>query len=139
MLASRTYILGFETALEAWRRLLTPTGRMVVSEVCWTRPDPPAECREFWIREYPAIRDVPAMLKAIAGCGYDTVDHFPLPTSSWWDTFYKPLQASVTAFRERHAHEVNAQELADQIQAEIDLWLAYREFYNYEFFVMRAR
>jgi hypothetical protein len=48
------------------------------------------------------------------------------------------VQQIVTQFRERHLDEIDAQELADQIQHEIDIWHAYSEFYSYEFFVMRV-
>jgi ubiquinone/menaquinone biosynthesis C-methylase UbiE len=133
------YIMGFEAALRDWRRLLRPGGHLVVSEVCWTRPNQPPECVAFWTREYPAIRDVPALLKAIEQCDYKTVDHFTLPISSWWTDFYRPLQESVTTFRERHQDEPDAREVADQIQDEIDIWKAYSEFYSYEFFVIRVR
>ena len=133
------YILGFEVGLRDWRRLLAPGGHIAVTEMCWTRPDPPPDCRAFWAREYPAIRDVPTLLRIIPNCGYETVDHFTLPPSSWWDDFYRPLQLNVTKFRERHGDEPDAQALADQVQREIDIWLTYSEFYSYEFFVMRAR
>jgi ubiquinone/menaquinone biosynthesis C-methylase UbiE len=132
------YIMGFENALREWRKLLKSGGHVVVSEVCWTRRDPPPECSAFWASEYPGIRDVSAMLKAIAECHYETIDHFTLPRSSWWNEFYSPLQQSVAAFRACHENEADAQQLADRIQAEIDLWHAYGEFYHYECFVMRA-
>jgi len=95
--------------------------------------------RAFWAREYPAIRDAPEHLAIIDDCGYETVGHFPLPLSSWWDDYYRPLQENVTEFRLRHGDEPDAQELAEQVQREIDIWHAYSEFYRYEFFVMRAR
>lgn len=133
------YIMGFEAALRDWRRLLGPGGHLVVSEVCWTQPNQPTECAAFWAREYPAIRDVPTMLKTIEQSEYRTVNHFTVPRSSWWHDFYRPLQRSVTTFRERHRDEPDALALADQIQCEIDIWHAYSEFYSYEFFVMQAR
>jgi hypothetical protein len=70
---------------------------------------------------------------------YETVGHFPLPASSWWDDYYAPLERHITEFRGRHRDEPDAQELADQIEREIDIWRAYSAFYHYEFFVMRAR
>jgi ubiquinone/menaquinone biosynthesis C-methylase UbiE len=131
------YIMGFEAALRDWRKLLRAGGHMMVSEVCWTKSDPPRECAAFWEQEYPAIGEVPSLLKTIATCGYETVAHFTLPPSSWWRDFYRPLQISVAEFRQRHTGEADAQELADQVQHEIELWQAYSEFYSYAFFVMR--
>jgi SAM-dependent methyltransferase len=132
------YIMGFEAGLRDWRRLLVPGGHVAVTEVCWTKPDPPPDCAAFWTEEYPAIRDASALVAAIGGCGYETLGHFTLPPSSWWLDFYHPLQQNVMAFRERHPEEPDALALADQIQREIDVWHAYSEFYSYEFFVMRV-
>jgi SAM-dependent methyltransferase len=133
------YVTGFEAGLREWRGLLATGGHIAVNEVCWTKPDPPPECAAFWKQEYPAIREVSALLAAIEGCGYEAVGHFPLPPSAWWDDYYRPLQRNVTEFRERHREEADAQALADQVQREIDVWHAYSDFYGYEFFVMRAR
>ena len=46
-------IMGVEPALLDWRRLLVPGGHMAVTEVCWTKPDPPPDCAAFWASEYP--------------------------------------------------------------------------------------
>ena len=133
------YVIGLEAGLCEWRRLLAPGGHIAMTEVCWTRPDPPPECAAFWAQEYPAIRDVSALLEVIDECGYDLVGHFTLPPASWWDDYYRPLQQNVVDFRNRHRGEPDAQELAHQVQREIDVWHACSEFYSYEFFVMRAR
>lgn len=131
-------IMGVEAALRDWRRLLGPGGHFAMTEVCWTKPGAPPDCVAFWAKEYPAIRDPPTLLATIRACGYETVNHFTLPPSSWWDDYYRPLQQNVTQFRARHRDEADAQELADQIQQEIDVWHAFSEFYSYEFFVMRV-
>ena len=110
-----------------------------MTEVCWSKPDPPAECAEFWAREYPAIRDPATLLTIIETLRIRHVGHFPLPASAWWDDYYAPLERHIVEFRGRHRAEADAQELADQIQREIDIWHAYSAFYHYEFFVMRAR
>ena len=133
------YNTGVEAGLHDWRRLLRRDGHVAFTEVCWRKPEAPAECAAFWNREYPAIRDTSALLEAIGACGYETVGHFPLPPSAWWDDYYRPLQDNLTAFRKRHRDAPDAQELADQCQEEIDIWHAYSDFYGYEFFVLRAR
>ena len=131
-------IMGVEAGLRGWRPLLVPGGHMAVTEVCWRKPDPPSACAAFWAQEYPAIRDRAALQAVIAQCGYETIGHFPLPAASWWDDYYRPLQQNLTAFRALHREELDAQELADQVQREIDIWHAYADFYTYEFFVLRA-
>lgn len=132
------FIIGFEEGLRRWRRLLKPGGHLALTESCWMKPNPPAECEQFWKHAYPAIRDVPSMLAAIGACGYETVGHFPLPPSSWWDDYYRPLQGHIVSFRERHRSEPEALALADEIQHEIDVWRAYSAFYSYEFFILRV-
>lgn len=133
------YIAGVEAALRDWRRLLARGGHVTFSEVCWTKADAPAECVSFWQQEYPAIRDAAALLNAIDACGYETVGHFMLPRSAWWDDYYGPLERNVAAFRARHRGRPEAQELADQCQREIDVWKAYSDYYGYAFFVARIR
>ena len=132
------YNVGVETGLRAWRHLLRCNGHVVLTEACWQKPDPPAECVAFWNREYPAMRHTSALLEAIEACGYEAVGHFPLPASAWWDDYYRPLQENVTAFRRRYHDAPDAQELADQCQGEIDIWHRYSAFYGYEFFVLRV-
>ena len=132
-------IMGVQAGLRDWRRLLRRNGHVALTEVCWRKPEPPAECAAFWKREYPAIRDISALLAAAEACGYETVGHFPLPASAWWDDYYRPLQDNVTAFRKRHHHAPDAQALADQCQHEIDIWRACSDFYGYEFLVLRVR
>jgi hypothetical protein len=67
------------------------------------------------------------------------VDHFAIPTSAWWDDYYRPLEPHIATFRAHHREEPDAQALADQVQREIDIWHKYSTFYHYEFFVMRGR
>ena len=38
------YNVGFETGLRDWRRLLGRNGHIALTELCWTKPDPPDEC-----------------------------------------------------------------------------------------------
>ena len=132
------YIMGVEAALSDWRRLLRRNGHVAFTEVCWRKPEPPAECAAYWKREYPAVYQAGELREAVEAFGYATVGHFPLPASAWWDDYYRPLQDNVTAFRKRYPDAPDAQELADRIQEEIDIWHAYSEFYGYEFFVLRA-
>jgi SAM-dependent methyltransferase len=131
------FVIGLETGLRAWRRLLRPGGHLAFTDACWLRPDVPAECVDFWMAEYPAIRDVPAMRGAIGAAGYELVDDFALPSSSWWDDYYVPLERRLTAFRARHDGEPRAEAVASQAEREIDVFRRYSDYYGYVFFVLR--
>jgi SAM-dependent methyltransferase len=133
------YVVGFENGLRLWRGLLAPGGHLAVTEACWTRPDPPPACLSFWEQEYPAIRDVASRLEAIDASGYESVGHFTLPPSSWWDDYYRPLEGNLSRFRAHHRGDADAQALADQVRREIDVWREFSAWYSYEFFVMRVR
>ncbi len=133
------YNIGFEAGLQAWRPLLASDGHLVVSEVAWVTTAPPQPCLAFWMREYPSIRPVPALLTAIDQAGYNCLAHFPIPTSAWWENYYGPLQENVTTLRRRYAGDDDAERVAQAIQQEIDIWQQYGAHYAYEFFVMGAR
>ena len=133
------YNVGIEAGLHGWRRLLRHNGHIALTDVCWRKPKPPSVCISFWNQEYPAIRDTTSLLEAVEACGYEIVAHFPLPESAWWDDYYRPLQDNIAAFRRRHRDELDAEELADKCQHEIDVWHDFSEFYCYEFIVLRVR
>ena len=42
---ARSTSMGVEAGLRAWRPLLVPGGHMAVTEVCWSKPDPPPNAR----------------------------------------------------------------------------------------------
>ncbi len=133
------YAMGFDQGLREWRRLLAPGGHMALTDATWLRDDVPAECLAFWRREYPAIRSRAANLTAIQTAGYELVGDFVLPSSVWWDDYYRPLETHVTRFRARHQGEDDALALATQVQEEIDVWRRYSEYYAYVFYVMRRQ
>lgn len=134
---SAIYNIGVENALQDWCRLLKARGSIAFTEICWKKPNPPVECREFWEREYPAIRNQEALFRAIEARGVRLLGNFELDVSAWWDAYYQPLQRHLNVFREKHPDDKDAQELCDQCQYEIDIWHAYAEFFGCEFFVVQ--
>jgi SAM-dependent methyltransferase len=133
------YIMGFESGLRAWRRLMKPGGRLAVSEVAWRRPDPPPAATAFWQAGYPAIQDNDANLAAARSAGYDIVDNFLLPDHAWWDDYYRPLETRLVALRKKYDHDPELLRIIDDEQSEIDLFREYSAFYGYYFYTMVAR
>ncbi|MFE5965923.1 GNAT family N-acetyltransferase [Streptomyces sp. NPDC056463] len=87
---SSAYVLGFDTALRSWRRLLTPTGgTLVLTECEWTVDEPSPEARAFWDGHYP-LRTARANTAAAVEGGYHVLGTVPQPESDW-DEYYGPL------------------------------------------------
>jgi SAM-dependent methyltransferase len=133
------FVMGFRPGLEACFARLAPGGLAGVSELAWLLPDPPAECAEFFAAGYPAMLDLPANRGLIADCGFELLDEFVLPESSWWDPYYDPLEVRLSQYRDKLANDPEKLELLDSFQAEIDIRRKYPEYYGNVFFLMRRR
>jgi SAM-dependent methyltransferase len=131
------FVIGFAKGLATWRRLLTPGGHLVVSELCWLRADHPAEVEAFFRAEGADIAELDVRRKAIVDTGYRLVGDFVLPATGWWDNYYVPLQAELERFRVRYARDQEALDVAAGSQREIDLYRKYPEQFGYGFFVMQ--
>ncbi|KJK53584.1 bifunctional class I SAM-dependent methyltransferase/N-acetyltransferase [Streptomyces sp. NRRL F-4428] len=83
------YIVGFDTALARWRRLLAPGGTLVLTECEWTAPEPSAGARAFWDPHY-ALRSTAGNIAAAQAAGYQLLGVHHLPDSDW-DEYYVPL------------------------------------------------
>ncbi|MFB6717619.1 bifunctional class I SAM-dependent methyltransferase/N-acetyltransferase [Streptomyces sp. NPDC056237] len=89
------YIIGFDTALRDWKRLLAPGGSLVVSGCVWTTDTPSAVARAFWERE-ASLRPVAADTAAAVTAGYHVLGVRVQPDSDW-DEYYIPLAGRVEA------------------------------------------
>ncbi|MCX5644593.1 MAG: class I SAM-dependent methyltransferase [Phycisphaerae bacterium] len=131
------FVMGFREGLAACHSLLAPGGELAVSELCWLRSDPPADCRRFFATAYPALADIEASLAAIRACDYEVIGHFTLPESAWWEHYYHPLEERLRSLRKRYAADAEKLSMVESIQMEIDLYRQYSAFYGYVFFLMR--
>jgi SAM-dependent methyltransferase len=131
------YLLGFQTGLRRWRRLLRPGGCVAVSEIAWLTSDRPQEAVAFWEKEYPAISSIDQNVEIMHKLGFQAVDHFVLPPEDWSAHFYQPLLERLPQFREEHAGDAAAQAVADAMDHEIHLWETCGGSYGYVFFLAR--
>jgi len=133
------FVMGFREGLATCHSLLAPGGELAVSELCWLRSDPPADCRRYFATVYPSLADIEANLAAMRACDYEVIGHFTLPESAWWEHYYHPLEERLRSLRKRHAAEAERLSMVESIQMEIDLYRQYSAFYGYVFYVMRRR
>ncbi len=130
------YIVGLERGLRDWRRLIAPNGYLAVHDVCWLRPDPPRDARDYWLKEYPGIKTVPENLEIIGKCGYDLVGHFTLPEDAWWIEYYGPLEIRIRELRAKYADDRKALAVLDREREEIEMYKKHSSWYGSVFLCM---
>jgi len=133
------YNMGFAAGIDAWRPFLKHRGVLAVSEITWLRPDPPDEILNHWNTEYPEIATAPEKIAILERSGFDLLGYFTLPSSAWIDNYYAPTEQRIPAFLERHVDEPAAKELVEMERQEVDLYVRYREWFSYGFYVVRKR
>jgi len=132
------YIIGFEEGLRKWGSLLKPGGYLAVTEISWLKPDVSDEAARFWLEAYPAMAPVEENLARVARAGYQSLGHFTLPESAWWNLYYHPMAERIAQLREMYRGNAAAQEILDSEYAEIELYRKHSNDYGYVFYVMKA-
>lgn len=92
---SSAWVLGFDRALDEWRRLLAPGGTLVVTECVWTTEEPSPAARAFWEEHY-RLRTVAGNAAAAVDAGYHVLGTVLQPEGDW-DEYYGPLAAHADA------------------------------------------
>ena len=130
------YFMGFSNGLKKCYQLLKPNGYLAVTESVYLKENSPQPVLEFW-EEYPDITHIQQNINLIKNTGFDLISHFTLPTSSWIEEFYNPMQKQINILKEKHKENKEALELFDTMQKEIDIYKKYNDYFGYEFFIMK--
>jgi SAM-dependent methyltransferase len=133
------HVLGFERALEEWRRFIRPGGCLVVHEMAWLRPDPPSEIRSCWQMAYPGIRTASEYVEKVPEHGYDLIGHFVLPEDFWWGEYYVPMMARIAELRRKYRDDQAAQRALDREERAADFYRKHTKWYGSAFLIMQKR
>ncbi|MYQ39502.1 Predicted N-acetyltransferase YhbS [Streptomyces sp. LamerLS-316] len=126
------YIVGFDTALRDWRRLLAPGGTMVITECVWTTGSPSAGARAFWDR-HASLRPVAGNTAAAVEAGFHVLGVLVQPDSDW-DEYYGPLAARAAT---ADPSAPGMPEALAGTREELDVRRRYGAEYGYAGYVMR--
>lgn len=133
------FVIGFEKGLQEWKHLLADNGYLVVSEMCWLRPDLPDEIVEAMKDMYPVIKSVEGNLDVAKKAGYRVVDSFVLPSKSWWDNYYNHVQEKLPALKEKYKDDKEAMEFMAFEDMEIAMFRKYSDYYGYVFYILQNK
>ncbi|TQS40011.1 SAM-dependent methyltransferase [Cryptosporangium phraense] len=113
------YLIGVDHALELWRPLLAPGGRIVLTEAEWLSPDPAPGARAFWDAGYPAMRTTAENVAAFARAGWTVQAVYVLPDSDW-DAYYEPLAARIDELRREGVSDDDLAPVGEEITVRAD-------------------
>ena len=132
------YIMGLGKGLMEWKQLLKPGGWVALTELTWLKANPPGEVHSYWSTEYPGMHNVSQNLEIIRAAGYQVVSHFNLPTSSWWNDYYGPLEKRLPGLGQKYCDNDEAVVALRATATEIEMYRKYSDYYGYVFYVMQV-
>lgn len=132
------YIIGFKRGLKEWKNFLKEGGYLVASEISWLKFEVPDEVKEFWSANYP-VKQIYENLNDIKECGYEIIEHFTLPSESWWTDYYTPIENRIAELWDKYSNDKEAMSILYDTQQEINLFRKYSDYYGYVFYIMRAK
>jgi len=110
------YAIGFERGLRVWKRLLKPSGFMVVHD---------------------EQGNVKGKLKQISNCGYDLLGYFMLSKEIWWAEYFAPLEKWLAESGTTYADDPKIIGELHQAQVELDMFKKHPERNSSIYFVMK--
>ncbi len=133
------YFMGFQNGLKRCHQLLKKNGYLSVTQVVFLQPSIPKPLQQFWDKEYPDIKDVKTNIALIQQVGFELIDHFTLPKSSWIDTYYSPMEKRINELKKKYSDNTIALQVFAECEKEIKIYQTYSDYYGYEFFIMQKR
>jgi len=131
------YSMGFQNGLRRCHQLLKNNGYLAVTELVFLSPNPPAPLIQYFDKEYPDIKEIKVKIKEIQDEGFHLISNFTLPKSSWFDSYYLPIEKELFRLNKKYRGNEIALGMFEEMKNEIDLYREYSDFYGYEFFIMQ--
>ena len=98
--------------------------------------DTPVAATEYLTSIYPEVKTESFNIETIKSSGYRLLESRRLPSASWWQSYYDPLQKQIKAYQ--HEDDVMMQTVIEDTKQEMAMFKQYGEFYGYTFFIMQA-
>ena len=127
--------IGFEKGLNYWKGFLKQNGYIAVTYESWFTDERPAEIEKWWMDAVPEIDTIGHNVSIMQKAGYIPVAAFTLPESCWIDNYFLPQQARQAEFLQKHAGNKMAEDMIAFIRREAALYLQYKQYYGYVFYI----
>ena len=126
------YIMGFEKAISEWRRLLTPEGYLVISDLVWMTENPEPDISAFWSKEYPDMQGSVVRLNQAREAGYELLDHFTFDHVAW-ENYTHPLRDRI----DQLSPLMPDCEAISQLKTELKILARFEGQFSYQMMVLK--
>ena len=127
--------IGFEKGLNHWRDFLKKDGYVAVSYESWFTDERPAEIEKWWMDAVPEITTIGHNISIMQKTGYIPVAAFALPEHCWINNYFMPQKARQAEFLKKHAGNKAVENMIAFLRREADLYLKYKQYYGYVFYI----
>ena len=127
--------IGFEKGLNYWKGFLKKNGYIAVTYESWFTDERPAEIEKWWVDAVPEIDTIGHNISIMQKAGYIPVAAFTLPESCWIDNYFLPQKARQAEFLKKHAGNKIAEDMIAFMRREAELYLKYKQYYGYVFYI----
>lgn len=130
--------IGFMTGLSHWRDFLKEGGYVAVTCPSWLTCERPEEAERFWSDAGSRLDPVEKNIQIMQECGYQFIAAFTIPEECWTENYYYPRERAIERLAEKYGHCGTVTEYARLNRQEVDLYLRYKQYYGYVFYIGRA-
>lgn len=131
------YNIGFEAGIKKWKDYLKPGGYLSVTEMTWITDKRPKEIKDYWKSEYVEVDTASNKINILEENGYTLAGYFYLAEDSWIENYYKPMESRFSSLLECHNHSELSKKIVKEHEEEIAMYLKFKEYYSYGFYIAR--
>lgn len=128
------YNLGLDQALKQWKRLLSPGGRIAVSDLVWIKQKPDPVIAEYWRENGLEVIHRDQVERRFKEHGYRCFGWFQYSNHDW-DNYYRPVIEQIHPWLEATGVSEEKRQLAETFQQEIRMRTDFGDQFDYVFFI----
>jgi len=130
-------IIGIDTAVRYWKKILKPGGHIMISDIFWFTDTPSDEARDFFAEFHPTMLFEDNGFEIIRNAGLELVGSFRLPSQVWEDSFYDRLREKFGGLEEEYADDKSALMVIEGLKRQTQIFDKYSEEFGNTYLVMR--
>ncbi len=130
--------IGFREGLDHWHGFLKKGGYVAVTCPSWITKEHPDVVEQFWSAAGSHLDPVEKNIEIMQDCGFEFIASFVLPEECWTENYYDPREKEIQKLIEKYGSCDSVKEYAELNRQEVELFLAYKQYYGYVFYIGRA-